>query len=662
MIRTEQLKYKIKNKDENNIVVKERTILDDVNIHIEKGEFVAILGHNGSGKTTFAKHLNALLLPDEGSVFINGEDTKVVDELWKIRKQCGMVFQNPDNQLVGTNVEEDVAFGPENLGIESEKIVDRVNESLEKTGMFKFRKKSPNHLSGGQKQRVAIASSLAMKPDCIVLDEPTAMLDPQGRNEVMDIITKLNKEDNMTIILITHHMEEAARAKRVVVMEGGKPILDGSPQKIFMQISEIKRLQLDIPQIMDLSYKLWEKGKLTRYDVLNLDEFVKLYEAENSKLDDGFEEMEDLELDEEKKLIVDKNIERLDGLVNNEILRLENVSLVYEGGTNMEVCAVDDVSLSIEKNEFIGIIGHTGSGKSTILQLMNGLIKPTKGRVFFEGKDIYSDIDLKKGKRAGKKTKKAVIEDENVSKRKMGKRNSKSTKKEQDGQKLGQEISIMRNLHFKVGLVFQYPESQLFEETVIKDVMFGPLNKGLSEEEARKAAEAALNFLGMDERYYDRSPFELSGGEMRKVAIAGVIAMEPEIIILDEPVAGLDPANRNYLLKALKSLQKEKNKTIVMVSHDMEDVARYSERLIVVDDGKIRFDDDTRSVFGNVDELKSMGLAATQVTMAMDMLQKDGYAKQYYGKKLDVRNENTKDFTVLTVEEAVNILCESSAH
>ena len=259
MIKTNQLLYKIINKDENNKVISERTILNDINIHIEKGEFVAILGHNGSGKTTFAKHLNALLLPSEGSVLIDGKDTNDVDELWKIRKACGMVFQNPDNQIVGTTVEEDVAFGPENLGLATDKIIKRVDSSLEKTGMSKYRFKSPNHLSGGQKQRVAIASALAMRPECIVFDEATAMLDPKGRKEVMDIISKLNEEENMTIILITHHMEEAKRAKRIVVMEKGRPILDGTPKEIFSQIDEIKRLGIDVPQIMDLSYRLWEK-------------------------------------------------------------------------------------------------------------------------------------------------------------------------------------------------------------------------------------------------------------------------------------------------------------------------------------------------------------------------------------------------------------------
>ena len=588
MIKAKNLLYKIINKDDDNKIINEKTILNDINIHIKKGDFVAVLGHNGSGKTTFAKHLNALLLPNEGSIIINGKDTNTIDELWKIRKDSGMVFQNPDNQIVGTTVEEDVAFGPENLGLQSEKIIKRVDEALEKTEMTKYRFKSPNHLSGGQKQRVAIASSLAMRPQCIVLDEPTAMLDPKGRQEVMEMITKLNEEENMTIVLITHHMEEAVRAKRIVVMEKGKAVLDGTPKEIFTRIDEIERLGLEIPPIMDLAYRLFKNGKLSRYDVFDIDEFVLLCKAEGLVCKENFKcqlgtDATKLDISQYEETISDKNNNVISDI---EVLKLDNVSYIYEARTNMEVVAVKDVSLTINRNEFIGIIGHTGSGKSTILQLMNGLIKPTIGKVFYGGKTIDSN---------------------------------------------------KRDLHFNVGLVFQYPESQLFEETIIKDVMFGPLNKGKSLKEARKVAEEALSFLGIGEEYYHRSPFELSGGEMRKVAIAGVIAMEPEIIMLDEPVAGLDPANKKFLLESLKTLQKEKNKTIIIVSHDMNDVAKYTDRIMVIDEGKIIFDDDTRKVFANANDLKRIGLEVPDVTNAISQL-------------------GNYDYTILTVEEAVECL------
>ena len=382
IIKARNVKYKVRIKNENNEVIEEKKILDDLNIEVEPGDFIAILGHNGSGKSTFAKHLNALLLPDEGNIYIDGDDTKSVEELWKIREKCGMVFQNPDNQIVGVTVEEDVGFGPENLGVKTEKIWDRIKDSLTKVDMYKYRKKSPNHLSGGQKQRVAIASSLAMKPKCIVLDEPTAMLDPQGRKEVMDIIKSLNENENITVILITHHMNEAIMAKKVVVIDDGKIALQGTPREVFSNVEQIKKLKLDMPQIMELSYELYKCGKFGRYDILTIDEFVKEIEKiSNSQNDKDIADKEDAKDKEDSKDKEDaKDTEDTEDTRNKSIepiLSLKNVSLKYEENTSMEVKALDDISLDIYNDEFIGIIGHTGSGKSSLVQVMNGLIKAT---------------------------------------------------------------------------------------------------------------------------------------------------------------------------------------------------------------------------------------------------------------------------------------------
>lgn len=573
IIKARNVKYKVKIKNENNEVIEEKKILDDLNIEVEPGDFIAILGHNGSGKSTFAKHLNALLLPDEGNIYIDGDDTKSVEELWKIREKCGMVFQNPDNQIVGVTVEEDVGFGPENLGVKTEKIWDRIKDSLTKVDMYKYRKKSPNHLSGGQKQRVAIASSLAMKPKCIVLDEPTAMLDPQGRKEVMDIIKSLNENENITVILITHHMNEAIMAKKVVVIDDGKIALQGTPREVFSNVEQIKKLKLDMPQIMELSYELYKCGKFDRYDILTIDEFVKEIEkicnSQNGKDIADKEDANDIEDTEDTEDTRNKSIE--------PILSLRNVSLKYEENTSMEVKALDDISLDIYNDEFIGIIGHTGSGKSSLVQVMNGLIKANCGEVTYKGENIRDKSFDKK------------------------------------------------RLHLDVGLVFQYPESQLFEETVLKDVMFGPLNKGMSEEEAKKAAKEALEMIGIGENYYNDSPFELSGGEKRRIAIAGVLAMNPEIIILDEPTAGLDPMSRNNLLNSLKRLQTDKAKTIIIVSHNMEDMANYVERLIVMNDGRVVFDDIKKNVFKYVGQLEQIGLDVPEVTKAMNVLKERNY-------------------------------------
>lgn len=576
IIKARNVKYKVRIKNENNEVIEEKKILDDLNIEVEPGDFIAILGHNGSGKSTFAKHLNALLLPDEGNIYIDGDDTKSVEELWKIREKCGMVFQNPDNQIVGVTVEEDVGFGPENLGVKTEKIWDRIKDSLTKVDMYKYRKKSPNHLSGGQKQRVAIASSLAMKPKCIVLDEPTAMLDPQGRKEVMDIIKSLNENENITVILITHHMNEAIMAKKVVVIDDGKIALQGTPREVFSNVEQIKKLKLDMPQIMELSYELYKCGKFGRYDILTIDEFVKEIEKiSNSQNDKYIADKEDAKDKEDANDTEDTEDTRNKSI--EPILSLKNVCLKYEENTSMEVKALDDISLDIYNDEFIGIIGHTGSGKSSLVQVMNGLIKANGGEVTYKGENIQDKSFDKK------------------------------------------------RLHLDVGLVFQYPESQLFEETVLKDVMFGPLNKGMSEEEAKEAAKEALEMLGIGENYYNDSPFELSGGEKRRIAIAGVLAMNPEIIILDEPTAGLDPMSRNNLLNSLKRLQTDKEKTIIIVSHNMEDMANYVERLIVMNDGRVVFDDIKKNVFKYVGQLEQIGLDVPEVTKAMNVLKERNY-------------------------------------
>ena len=245
-----------------------------LNLDVKRGEFLVVLGHNGSGKSTIAKHINALLIPTEGKVIVEGLDTSDPNNLWKIRSKAGMVFQNPDNQLVATIVEEDVAFGPENLGVEPKEIRKRVNESLETVGMSEYKRHAPHLLSGGQKQRVAIAGVLAMKPDCIVFDEPTAMLDPSGRKEVMNNIKELNKEYGITIILITHFMDEAAKGDRIVVVDDGKIIMDGTPRTVFSQVKTMKAIGLDVPQVTELAYELKNAGINISTEILNVDEMV----------------------------------------------------------------------------------------------------------------------------------------------------------------------------------------------------------------------------------------------------------------------------------------------------------------------------------------------------------------------------------------------------
>ncbi|EPB9403567.1 energy-coupling factor transporter ATPase [Clostridium perfringens] len=270
MIKSEDLVFKYVNAEEQT----EKVAINHVSMEVKKGEFLVILGHNGSGKSTMAKHMNALLLPSGGKMYVDGLDTSDIENLWEVRRRAGMVFQNPDNQLVATIVEEDVAFGPENLGVDPKEIRERVDDSLKAVGMYEYRKHAPHLLSGGQKQRIAIAGILAMRPKCIVLDEPTAMLDPSGRNEVMKTIKEVNKKFGITIILITHYMDEAAQADRIIVMDKGKKVMEGVPREIFSQVEKIKSIGLDVPQVTELAYELQKEGVDISTEILNIDEMV----------------------------------------------------------------------------------------------------------------------------------------------------------------------------------------------------------------------------------------------------------------------------------------------------------------------------------------------------------------------------------------------------
>lgn len=275
MIRAEKLTFDYEKLDETGQAVSMKRAVDGVDLEVRSGEFVAILGHNGSGKSTLAKHINAILLPTEGTLWVDGMDTKDENRLWDIRQDAGMVFQNPDNQIIGTVVEEDVGFGPENLGVPTDEIWRRVEESLQAVGMLKYRKHSPNRLSGGQKQRVAIAGVMAMHPRCIVLDEPTAMLDPHGRRSVIRTVQKLNKEEQITVILITHYMEEVTEADRVFVMDDGKVVMQGTPKEIFSQVDRLKELRLDVPQATLVAYELQKRGFPLPDGILSNEELVE---------------------------------------------------------------------------------------------------------------------------------------------------------------------------------------------------------------------------------------------------------------------------------------------------------------------------------------------------------------------------------------------------
>ena len=630
--------YEYVRRDENDEVVEKLSAISHLNFTIEEGSFVCVLGHNGSGKSTLAKLFNALQIPTEGCVIISGMDSREEANVFPIREKVGMVFQNPDNQLIASVVEEDVGFGPENIGVPTEEIWKRVADALEAVNMEAYRLKSPNHLSGGQKQRVAIAGTLAMEPKTIVLDEPTAMLDPSGRAEVIRSIRELNQKKGITIILITHYMEETVDADRIILMDQGKLVLDGTPKEIFSKVEELKSLRMDVPLITDLAHELRLSGMPVSEGILKEDELVEELLAifgEDSfveEIEKGQKEEEpEGESDRVASAVTENSIGKrseemhsqatsisseekaIEAEIEKEtdketekdfILKVENLSCIYQKGTAMESYALKDIHLSIKRGSFSALIGHTGSGKSTLLQHFNGLIKPEEGEISVHFRKNPALILQDKGFLFWKGKKRKVEKEGVLSFREEG--------------------FDFQGLRFKVGLVFQYPEYQLFEETVFEDVLFGPKNQGLSLEEARKEAEEALRSMGVEEALWQKSPFELSGGQKRRVAIAGVLAMDPELLILDEPTAGLDPAGREELFQVIAHLQERYAMTILLVSHSMDDVARYAEEVFVLNQGECIRQGSPEEVFSHKKEMEELGLGLPQIRAFLYSLEEKG--------------------------------------
>lgn len=565
--------------------------LDGVDLSIEDGEFFCILGGNGSGKSTFAKHLNALLQPDAGTVRINGMDASDPELVYDIRSTAGMVFQNPDDQLVATLVEDDVAFGPENLGVPSAQIAQRVREALKGVGLVGFERHETHALSGGQKQRVALAGVLAMEPRVLILDEASSMLDPRGRKGLMKACRALH-DRGMTIVMITHFMEEAAEADRVAVFRAGRVAMLGTPEEILTRADELAQLNLDMPASCCLGTALRAKGVPVHAQVREVDMVAEIAQAYADRGEDtaGRPSASD-------SRVLDNVSSATDGTaVSEPVIEISHLSHSYSlsarerrrwhkrsvtagksskqalwGNDPSSPWALRDVSLTVRRGEFLGLAGHTGSGKSTLVQHLNGLIRPQEGFVRALGLDLSNKKDA------------AAVK-------------------------------------AKVGVVFQYPERQLFAETVTQDVAFGPHNLGLPQDEVDRRVESSLSRVGLDlSTVGDKSPFELSGGQQRRVAFAGVLAMEPEVLVLDEPMAGLDPAARRDFLELIDRLHRD-GLTVVMVSHSMDDLANCCDRIVVMNEGAVFAEGTPAQVFAHADELKSIGLgvpAAQRMALAL---------------------------------------------
>lgn len=566
--------------------------LDGIDLNIEDGEFFCILGGNGSGKSTFAKHLNALLQPDAGTVRIDGMDASDPELVYDIRSTAGMVFQNPDDQLVATLVEDDVAFGPENLGVPLAQIAQRVRDVLKAVGLVGFERHETHALSGGQKQRVALAGVLAMEPRVLILDEASSMLDPRGRKGLMKACHALH-DRGMTIVMITHFMEEAAEADRVAVFRAGRVAMLGTPDEILTRADELAQLNLDMPASCCLGRALRARGVPVRAQVREADMVAEISRAYSEQ---GMTNpaVRSLPLRSDTVAAESAATDELDA--SAPVIELSHVSYSYSlsprerrrwhkhsdtaGKSNKQALwgndpgspwALRDVSLTVRRGEFLGLAGHTGSGKSTLVQHLNGLIRPQEGTVRALGLDLSQKKDA------------AAVK-------------------------------------AKVGVVFQYPERQLFAETVAQDVAFGPHNLGLSQDEIARRVESSLARVGLDlATVGEKSPFELSGGQQRRVAFAGVLAMEPEVLVLDEPMAGLDPAARRDFLELIGRLHDE-GLTVVMVSHSMDDLANCCDRIVVMNEGAVFAEGTPAQVFAHADELKSIGLgvpAAQRMALAL---------------------------------------------
>lgn len=554
--------------------------LDGVDLNIEDGEFFCILGGNGSGKSTFAKHLNALLQPDAGAVCVNGMDASDPELVYDIRSTAGMVFQNPDDQLVATLVEDDVAFGPENLGVESAQIAQRVREALKAVGLVGFERHETHALSGGQKQRVALAGVLAMEPRVLILDEASSMLDPRGHKGLMKACHALH-DRGMTIVMITHFMEEASEADRVAVFRAGRVAMLGTPEEILTRADELAQLNLDMPASCCLGMELRAKGVPVHAQVREVDmvaEIAQTYAERSGAGTVGQSSAPQSEIvggtvsasnedDVPEPVIELSHVSYSYSLSARERRRWRKRSAVADksnkqalwGNDPSSPWALRDVSLTVRRGEFLGLAGHTGSGKSTLVQHLNGLIRPQEGSVRALGLDLSNKKDA------------AAVK-------------------------------------AKVGVVFQYPERQLFAETVAQDVAFGPHNLGLPQDEVDRRVESSLSRVGLDlSTVGDKSPFELSGGQQRRVVFAGVLAMEPEVLVLDEPMAGLDPAARRDFLELIDRLHRD-GLTVVMVSHSMDDLANCCDRIVVMNEGAVFAEGTPEQVFAHADELKSIGL------------------------------------------------------
>jgi len=534
----------------------QQPVLRGIDLRVRKGEFLSIMGPTGAGKSTLCLTLNGII-PQSLAGVLNG--TVVVDGMstakygvHQLTSKVGMVFQEPESQLFAMHVEEELSFGPENLGVPPDEIRQRVEWALKVVRMEPFRYRSPFRLSGGQKQRVAIAAALTMYPSILILDEPTAGLDPIGKTEVFSVVHDLKKMRNMTIIMVEHESEEIARfSDRIAVMEGGRIILQGTPREVFSQTATLTKIGLNVPQVCELAQKM-NDGSMGRHGY----SFMTLDEAETQIRKD----FEIGNLGGRTKLTENANSASEEGVAKggNPAVEVGDLHFSYERGTEI----LHGINLKIRKGEFVAIIGQNGSGKTTLVKHFNGLLRPDSGRVFVNGEDTAQ--------------------------------------------------KTVAQLSRTVGYLFQNPDHQIFSTSVEDEIAFGPKNLGVGTEETTERVKEALKLVGLEE-YRKVPPSTLGLGQRRKVTLAAIVAMKPEVMILDEPTTGIDWSGSLQLMDSVTELNKLGH-TIITITHSMRVVAQYAQRTVVLANGEVILDGPTREVFSKPDILESTFLSPPQIT------------------------------------------------